>query len=61
MVVRSNESEGKKSAFPGLPRLNFTLGDPLPVLTLPALDGGRPRSISEFRGKKVVLLIFGSW
>ena len=37
------------------------VGKPFPDLVLPALDDGRPLSIANFRGKKVVLLVFASW
>jgi hypothetical protein len=36
-------------------------GRPFPDLTLPALDDGRPLSVSDFRGRKVVLHVFASW
>ena len=32
-----------------------------PDLTLPAIADGRPRSIADFRGRKVVLHVFASW
>lgn len=38
----------------------FTVGQPFPNLVLPTLDG-KPRSIADFRGKKVILHIFASW
>ena len=37
------------------------VGQPFPDLVLPALDDGRPLSIADFRGKKVLLLVFASW
>ena len=36
-------------------------GLPFPSIVLPALDGGRPASLADFRGEKVVLHIFASW
>jgi len=36
-------------------------GQPFPDLVLPRLDDGRPASLSEFRGKKLVLHVFASW
>lgn len=39
----------------------FEVGRPFPELTLPSLEDGRPRSISEFRGRKLILHIFASW
>ncbi len=32
-----------------------------PGFTLPAIDDSRPVSLSDFRGKKVLLIHFASW
>ena len=37
------------------------VGQHFPTTAFPALEDGRPSSITEFRGKKVVLHIFASW
>ena len=39
----------------------FEVGQPFPTLAFPALDDGRPRSIADFRGQKVILHVFASW
>ena len=39
----------------------FTEGQPFPDLSLPALEDGRPTSLADFRGQKVVLHVFASW
>ena len=31
------------------------------AFTLPAIDDGRPVSLEQFRGKKVLLIQFASW
>ena len=36
------------------------VGEPFPDLALPTLDGST-RSISDFRGQKVILHVFASW
>jgi len=36
-------------------------GAPLPELTLPSLGHGSPRSLSEFRGQKLVLHVWAWW
>jgi peroxiredoxin len=36
-------------------------GQPHPDFTLPAIDDGRKIALSQFRGKKVVLIHFASW
>jgi hypothetical protein len=49
------------------PSMNFpddvtiAVGRPFPDLILPALDDGRPRSISELHGKKTMIHVFASW
>ena len=49
----------------GSPALEATaweprVGEPFPDLALPTL-GGSTRSISDFRGQKVILHVFASW
>ena len=38
-----------------------TVGTRHPDFTLAAVDGGKPVSLSDYRGKKVILLHFASW
>ncbi len=40
---------------------NLEVGRPFPDLVLPALQDGRPLSIADFRGRKVILQVFASW
>ncbi len=42
-------------------RSPFQVGQPFPDLTLPALQDGRPASIRDYRGRKVILHVFASW
>ena len=37
------------------------VGQAFPDLVLPSLDDGRPLSLADFRGKKVILHVFASW
>jgi len=37
------------------------VGQPHPDFTLPSIADGRPVSLSQFRGKKVLLVHFSSW
>ncbi len=39
----------------------LAVGRPFPDLTLPALEDGKPVSIRDFRGQKLILHIFASW
>ena len=43
-----------------LPR-GFNPGEPFPTLALPSAPDGRPVSLAEFRGKKVIVNVFASW
>lgn len=48
------------AAQPSLPE-TIAEGKPFPSITLPGLADGRPASIADFRGEKVVLHVFASW
>ncbi|WP_182830372.1 hypothetical protein [Tautonia rosea] len=37
------------------------VGERYPDFVLPSIDGGDPVSLSQFRGKKVLLIQFASW
>lgn len=37
------------------------IGRPFPLLRLPSLEDGKPLSVAEFRGQKLVLHIWASW
>ena len=37
------------------------VGQLFPAIALPSLRDGRPTSIADFRGRKVVLQVFASW
>jgi hypothetical protein len=37
------------------------VGEPHPDFVLPSIVDGRPVSLSQFRGKKVLLVHFASW
>jgi hypothetical protein len=39
----------------------FQVGQAFPTLSLPSVEDGRPLSLADFRGKKVILHIFASW
>jgi hypothetical protein len=40
---------------------DLVVGQPFPRIALPSLDDGRPVSIGDFRGRKLVLHVFASW
>ena len=39
----------------------FREGQVFPTIVFPSLDGNRPGSVADFRGKKLILHIFASW
>ena len=39
----------------------FHEGQMFPTTVFPSLDGGRPSSVGDFRGQKLILQIFASW
>jgi len=43
------------------PSAEFKVGEPFPSLVLPSLADGKPLSLAQFRGEKVILHIFASW
>jgi hypothetical protein len=45
----------------GAEEIPVRVGQPFPVLVLPALADGAPLSIETFRGRKVLLHQFASW
>jgi hypothetical protein len=40
---------------------SFKVGEPFPVIALPATKDGRPMSVNDFRGRKLLLHLFSSW
>jgi len=54
-------SSAKGAAQDPPPSTGFEVGEPFPNIAFPALEDGRPRSIADFRGQKVILHVFASW
>lgn len=52
---------GPSSSDAQMPSHPFQPGTPFPTLALPSLDDGRPTSVADFRGQKVILHVFASW
>jgi hypothetical protein len=44
-----------------MPVVGREVGQVFPRVVLPSLDGKRTLALSEFRGKKVILIEFASW
>ncbi len=57
MAVAVTSHASAQSSIPA----SFEVGMPFPPLSFPSLDDGRPASIADFRGQKVILHIFASW
>jgi hypothetical protein len=43
------------------PVVGREVGQVYPQIVLPSLDGKQPIALSEFRGKKVILIEYASW
>ena len=43
------------------PVLKVEAGQPFPEIVLPSIEDGRPASLAQYRGKKVLLHVFASW
>jgi len=41
--------------------VGFEVGQAFPNWVLPSLENGRPLSLAQFRGQKLILHIFASW
>ena len=39
----------------------FEVGRPVPALTLPSTTDGKPMSLADFHGRKVMLHVWASW
>jgi len=57
-AVAALMGSGQPAARPAGP---FEVGRPFPLLALPDVADGRPRSIADFRGRKIILHVFASW
>jgi hypothetical protein len=45
----------------GVESAEFREGQVFPTTVFPRVDGGRPSSVADFRGNKLILHIFASW
>ena len=46
---------------PAVAQYSPQVGQPHLAFTLPALDDGRPVSLADYRGQKVLLVQFAAW
>ncbi|MFQ5926812.1 MAG: TlpA family protein disulfide reductase [Terriglobia bacterium] len=61
LVVASLLMVNTASTEPARPATGFKVGQVFPNLALPSLADGRPLSLADFRGQKLILHIFASW
>ena len=61
MIILTAISVGALSAQGRREAAGFQVGTSFPDLTLPSLEDGRPSSLADFRGQKLLLHIFASW
>ncbi len=57
MIIRGAEGV----TAPKADSAEFHEGEMFPTAVFPSLDGDRPGSVADFRGKKLILHIFASW
>jgi hypothetical protein len=58
-VMPTHDADG--ATVPQSDSVQFHEGQLFPATVFPSILDGRPRSIADFRGKKVILHIFASW
>ena len=58
-IMSVGDAEGAAASKPD--SVEFPEGEMFPTTVFPSLDGGRPGSVADFRGKKLILHIFASW
>jgi len=58
-VISARGSESAPARSPDA--TEFHEGQMFPTTVFPSLDGGRPGSVGDFRGQKLILQIFASW
>ena len=61
MILFTATSVGALNAQGRREAAGFQVGTYFPDLTLPSLEDGRPSSLVDYRGKKLLLHIFASW
>ena len=58
-IMQARIAEG--AAAPRSYSVEFHEGQIFPAMVFPSLRDGRPGSVADFRGKKLILHIFASW
>jgi hypothetical protein len=43
------------------PEQGLEVGQLFPLVAFPALEDGSPRSVADFRGRRLLLQVFASW
>lgn len=54
-------SQAESLSAPSANSGEFHEGQVFPTMVFPSLDGKRPGSVADFRGRKLILHIFASW
>ena len=55
------QAAAPSSASASTPQVGGKVGNVHPEIVLPSLDGKKTYALSQFRGKKVLLIQFASW
>ena len=59
LVLGAAVSGGGRAADP--PEQGLEVGQLFPLRRFPGLEDGSPRSLADFRGRRVLLQVFASW
>ncbi|MFT7617577.1 MAG: hypothetical protein ACI97A_001216 [Planctomycetota bacterium] len=57
----ASDAHGQKQRGDRHGNLGFKTGEAFPDIVLPNVENGKPMSLADFRGKKLLVLHFASW
>lgn len=61
MLVRALIASALLVSVAAAQNLPYRVGEPLPELRLPTIDGQQTIDLAQFRGKRLLLIEFASW
>lgn len=61
VLIGCQQSSERAAATAVSEKPKLKVGEPFPNIVLPSLRDGRPLSLADFRGRKIILHVFASW
>ena len=61
MLIMNALAGALLASIPAAQQVPFVVGQPLPELRLPTIDGQQTIDLAQFRGKRLLLIEFASW